>query len=422
MASGIFYPIQSDHDGGLDNYGWSNTREYLYFSDNHNSACHVYFNAVTIPRDAVILSAHLKVKIYTGGGGGNYADCQCQNETDAIATVPLSTADYAAMAKTGSTQINLSSLPVAGTWYETEDFKSIIQEVVNNANWWEGYDLLLYMVAWNTTWAKRFYSFDSTFIPELHVEWVLNVNGEIVADVPSLESDLRGGGYLDFIVPSLKAQLHVPPFIVAEMPSFNSALYGEQDVIYGNIATNVPTLEANITEYPYGSIETELPALTAALRYLNIGLVASEIPSLESGITATQSAQVEADLPMLTTSMLGGARNEVALPVLTIEMKGIVGRVGSINVDVPSLALEMKGKVGYLGDIDVDLPMLVAACHGNIGRLADVAATVPVLEFDLEGWAEPGESEIRATMPSLEAIAFLKSNNRFDSCPGWKYG
>lgn len=386
----------------------------------------IRFPNINIPKDATITEAYVKFTCYAVIAGTPVNVNVYFNDID-NAVAPTNYAEIDALDLT--TEIAWNAIPVwaDGTQYDTPDIKTILQSIVDRAGWASG-NALMVVVKNNGSTSGRYRRFSTiehlagVEKAELHITWTVSSDAEIVTDVPSLEADVRGGGYLNFIMPSLEALLRPPPFIVAEMPGFNAAVHGSQDVIYGSLSVSVPSLIASIEGRAGAAIYSELPALTAALHYLNTGLITLEIPSLTANITASLSAQVEASLPILTTSMLGGARNEVELPVLTTEMEGLVSKVGSINISIPCLVLEMTGKVGYLGDINVNVPKLITACQGNIGRMAGVSATVPILEPDLKGWAEPGDTEIRATMPSLEAIAFLKSDNRFDSCEGWQYG
>jgi len=134
--------VTSGANDGYANTGggsWNNGSTNWTFGSGY--AAYARFNNITIPNAATITSAILKVKSNDTASGAVVVYVGCSNEDNA--TMPSDAGVAAGRSYAGSTSTWTTGNWNNGTTYDSPDFTSSVQAVVNRAGWASGNSLLI---------------------------------------------------------------------------------------------------------------------------------------------------------------------------------------------------------------------------------------------------------------------------------------
>lgn len=180
----LIIPIAASGDDGFANptsgTSFYSGEEYLIFQrdseSNATSAVFLRFANVTIPQGSVITSAHLDYAYY-GRSGSNYCDLAACQADDYVA--PTTAAEFRAQDWTGGGYSlrywYTDSWPPgfsSGTVYQSPDFASVIQEIVDRDGWESGNAIGLRLFPqYQANMYFRLSSFDhpTHTAPQLHI-------------------------------------------------------------------------------------------------------------------------------------------------------------------------------------------------------------------------------------------------------------
>jgi len=175
MAYGIFYPSVSADDGTVYGTTLSDDGTYLYIgNDGDNNNIFVRFVNVTIPNNSVILKAFIRFRCgYTQVGATCNANIYFNDIGNAVAPTTYSeftALDLTSVSDSWSTIQSMTS----GEYYDTDDCKDSLQEVVSRSDWYSnGAVMALIYDNSSSSGAYRMLSpidvYDGDYAPELHV-------------------------------------------------------------------------------------------------------------------------------------------------------------------------------------------------------------------------------------------------------------
>jgi hypothetical protein len=154
-------------------------------SSNNVTSNFMLFTNVTIPNGATIINAYLQYRCKTSQSGTTILSRIYGNNVD-DATAPTTAAEYNGKALT-TAYVDWDSVGswTAGTWYDTPDIKTVIQEIVNRAGWASGNDILiLHKDDGSTNGAVRTanpYEDGASFAPKLVIEYTTATNATVEA-------------------------------------------------------------------------------------------------------------------------------------------------------------------------------------------------------------------------------------------------
>ena len=162
-------PLSSASDGYLYSGAIESTQAYLYFYYKN----FVLFPSILIPKSAFIDNAVLTVTART-----NVTTSSTQiiyGNKIPNATAPTTEAQYNALIKTGSSISWVIPAFLTGVSYDSPDVKSIIQEIVDQANWKSNNNLMLLIEGsvGAVIDSKNPYSYDgsATLCPKLTIKF-----------------------------------------------------------------------------------------------------------------------------------------------------------------------------------------------------------------------------------------------------------
>jgi len=190
MASGTFYPAVSGDDGYWDSIAFYGSAGPLYFGWTSNVGFNTFvrFPNITIPAGSTISSVFIRFTAYSSKTGTvNNARISLNDVDDAVAPTDVASAD-ALVLTTNKTDWNAVPAWTDGTTYDSADFASALQEVVDRGGYSSG-NAITVLVKENVSdgGANRFASsIDYLFgaeKAELHVTWTTPITGEISEDV-----------------------------------------------------------------------------------------------------------------------------------------------------------------------------------------------------------------------------------------------
>ena len=113
-------------------------------------------------------------------------------------------------------------------------------------------------------------------------------------------------------------------------------------------------------------------------------------------------ADLECTVPMATVEGQTGTRGEITLPIMAVEMEGMVGSVISSSIKLPMMTVEMAGKTEHFADCDVSVPMMQARAELMVGKTISGSATVPMMAAQLSSY-EDIDGDIDVTIPMMMA-------------------
>jgi hypothetical protein len=185
----VYYPYQTGYTFSPNQTFMRLGVNYIRFGDEDQFFSHTVYNAfvafrsVTIPQGANITSAYLR--FFTPAESSGLPDLYIRfNDVD-DASPPTTCPEYYAKVLNDGTPGTLwqpTGTWTASTWYNSIDFTSELQAVVNRSGWSSGNTALLFVecihytventpVANNLRITRQRISATSDFQPELHVTW-----------------------------------------------------------------------------------------------------------------------------------------------------------------------------------------------------------------------------------------------------------
>jgi len=151
-------------------YLTSSDLELVY--DSGNQKVGMRFNGVTIPQDAAIANAYIQFQADESHSGATDLAIQGQD----IGNAPIFTSSSGNISSRARTTASVSWNPVpwstgqAGSAQQTPDIASVIQEIVNRSDWFEGNSLVIIITGTGERVAES-YNGTSSGAPLLHVEY-----------------------------------------------------------------------------------------------------------------------------------------------------------------------------------------------------------------------------------------------------------
>ncbi len=205
MESGTFYPNSGGDDGHCNSSGLSFTTDWDgellgYYSEE---AAHFYtffrFVNITIPKEATIKSAFIRFTSFNSLSTTTVnLNCYFNNVDNAAA--PSAGIDITGASLTSAVAWNGLGAWADGSQYDTPDLSSILQTVVDRANWQSG-NAVLAQIRSNGASAYRAPStynyLSGAERAELHVEWAstyenTSTDGTKIGDSASADFKNRG--------------------------------------------------------------------------------------------------------------------------------------------------------------------------------------------------------------------------------------
>lgn len=196
--AGTFYPAQSTDDTWVDSFDSSINNadvtlvegfEEPVIAEGHNWTAGIRFRNVNIPPGAIITRAY--VRVYNASyqimsGFGNYSINYYGEDAD-NANVYSTYADFAGRSiTTARVYWAIYSSPASWAVFDTEDLTEIVQEIVSRPGWASGNNLAIRFWRVDGSIADEtiftFDSYDSGNIPELHIEWRLPDDFDIIKE------------------------------------------------------------------------------------------------------------------------------------------------------------------------------------------------------------------------------------------------
>ena len=140
MATGTFYPAVGGDDGYWQSSAFNNTANNMWLGDFGVNTFNAFirFANVTIPNNASITSAYITFTSYASNSGDTVKQrIRLNDEDDATAPTSVSSANALSLT-TQLTDWDIVGMWTDGTTYDTPDFKSALQEVVDRVGWSSG--------------------------------------------------------------------------------------------------------------------------------------------------------------------------------------------------------------------------------------------------------------------------------------------
>jgi hypothetical protein len=176
MSSVDYQVSASEDDGDFPNSGgtFDKTKALIILGSDSGVIYNNWYrwNNVTIPDNVTITSAY--VSLYRAGAFGTPATCAIYFEKSANPDAPIGFTDIRGRTKT-DTYVEWDP-PSAGTWLESPDIKSIIQELVDNYSYSSGAAMMMLFMgagSGNNRIVVRTYDVSATNAPKLHIEYEL---------------------------------------------------------------------------------------------------------------------------------------------------------------------------------------------------------------------------------------------------------
>lgn len=390
MASGVFYSAISGDDG----YGspspppvglFNSTSQDLYIGSIFGESRHIFcrFPSINIPSGAVIDSACIKFTAAASESGTCNFNCYFNDIDSAVA--PTSWAQFNALSLTSA--IAWAAVPnwTGGVLYDTPELKTILQDVVDRAGWSLNNALMAVVKEDTGTVSKRTAdSYDNgSGYPALHITWTATVY-EITTTIP------------------------MPVAIINSSDSFTHI----------HAAATIPPMTAKLTRVPQIYATATIPMMTASITAIETIASDVSIPMTRVYLSAGIRTEIVIAAPMMTVSGQFGIQSEVTLPMMTIEMEGMVGRVVTASAKIPMMTAELSGKTEHLADGDVTIPAMRARAELMTGEIISGSATIPMMGVRASTY-EDINGDIDVSVPMMEA--YMVGTAERAACPVLRY-
>ena len=197
MSTGTFYPVADADDGCWAGNNFYSPGQCLQIWTSYNGF--VLFDSVTVPNGATINSAYVRYRAYEGrttGTGQSVTEVGFSDEDNAAA--PTDATEANAKVLTTATTLYTNIDYTGGTWYNSPDIASALQELVNRGGWVSGNSALLLYKSYSDSsaglgWRKmNSYDSGSEYRAELHVDYTAGEQEVSASDGISLGDSVDG--------------------------------------------------------------------------------------------------------------------------------------------------------------------------------------------------------------------------------------
>lgn len=218
---------------------------------------------------------------------------------------------------------------------------------------------------------------------------IIIVYGDIVVTIPLVSAEgLTGIDARDITNPSISAKGFSG--VVAE-PSISMPtviMTGHDNIEHVQATAIIPTASVNIVqaEQIWGSVT--IPSIVAALTERETTLVEVTLPMMTAEMASGAHANLDATISAMTADGLFSNQCEATLPIMTVEMEGIVGRVINSNISLSMVTVEMEGKTEYLINCDVSIPSIYVNAELMTGKIIIGTATIGIMEAALSSYED----------------------------------
>lgn len=409
MASGTFYPAVSGDDGmwKIEASSFYGTADFVRIgrASNLPYGTFVRFPSVTIPQNSTITEAYVK---FTSHETITFvvvnANVYFNNVDSAVAPTDQVGADALEL----TSLVAWDSLPTwtDGVQYDTPELKTILQTIISRSGWSNGnaVQLVIRDDGSSTNAERRASSIDylaGAEKAELHVTY----HGPLVdaaVIIPTPIAQGYTGIYSAIISPMTEAQGFTGITAELTVPTLVAHTTLSDDMEHITASAVAPMATASLTqaEQIWGAVTA--PMMVASLTERETVLCSITVPMSVVGMTSGLHLNADIEAPMMTVEGLFSAQCKVTVPVMTVEMEGTVGKVGSFDITVPMLTVSIEGKTEHLGDISVSVPMMQVLAELTGGKIITGAVVAPMIAASLSSYEEI-TGDIAITVPILEA-------------------
>lgn len=426
MASGIFYPAASGDNGGWRTGYFNNDGEGVIFGSNAG-AYHGFFKFtnITIPYNAVIQSAFVRLTSYWGGGSSTVVNVRISlnDIDDSVAPTNVTEADALSLTTAFSDWDNLSTWIQENT-YDTPSIINVVQEVIDRGGWTSGNSIMVLIKDNGSTYnsnrqASAIDYSSGVQKAELHITWTpqaydINVtNPSITAagltgiSATTTSPMMQAEGYTgidarNVINPLMTTEGFTGIYSAPSIPMIRANATLSDNMIHVESSLTIPSMTAEVTQADQIWGNVTIPAMTAEITERETVLGNVSIPMTTVELASGIHADLEVTIPIMTTEGTFSNQCEVTLPMMTVEVEGIVGKVINSDIRLPMMAVEMEGRTEHLINCDVSVPIMRAVVELITGKLIIGAATIPMMEAALTSY-EDITGDIDAFVPMMEA-------------------
>lgn len=338
-------------DIAIGNYGAGNISSFYKFIN------------ISIPKGSIVISAYITLTPTSNYGAGTRVNNIYANDIDyAEAPTDVTTANALALT-TATISWNTGAATTAGVPITSGNIKSIIQEVIDRAEWATDNPIMLLVKDDGTSGSAIYVASVEhatlSYRPILEVTYLPSSalpTGNAAISFPSMTFD--GSGKV-----STLNQCAIPVFTVEATASTGLSV---------ECTFPVMSLDAHGQVAPTGSLDVSLPSLSADA---SVGL----------------HGELEVDLPFWTVTSRTGEGTSVTLPVVTLAATALHAYPGNVAVTLSRFSCAGTGIVGELGSGSITLPKFTST---------GTAFDIPVGTFS-------------SSLPGFTAYATGYSSDRF---------
>jgi hypothetical protein len=350
-----------------DDYYWgvesdfSSTGEFLVGESGgatYDYSFGIRFTNITIPKDAVIESAHITLVSAYDDANPCGADIYFNNVDDAVAPTTFSGAQALALTPAIPWTIPVLDLDES---IDTPELKTLVQQIVNRSGWASGNDMQVVVKTASGIGQRFFYNYGAGATKaELHIEYF-------------------SGTVLDFDPAPVNLTLSVEGEVFAPA-GLNQALAGL-------------TCEGTLAVRSGGLVEL-LPGLQI----------------IASGGVGT-AARLLQTLPGFLIEARSGHFGNITLAALLAEGSGLTGGIGRISGVLPGLVMTGSGTAFQIASFTRVLPGLEILAHGYLEVLGGLDRTLPGLRISAGGYSGTVARAI-LPLPGFTIVASTIHENR----------
>jgi hypothetical protein len=241
---------------------------------------------------------------------------------------------------------------------------------------------------------------------------------EIGVTNPSMTAEGFTGIYSALSIPMIEAEGFTGITAESSIPMPTIIMTGSDNMTHIESFLTIPSMTAEITQAEQIWGAASIPMMTAAITERETVLGNVSIPMMTAGLSAGAHADLEVMAPAMTAEGTFGAKCEVTLPMMTVEMEGMVGRVIRSSIKLPMMTVEMAGRVEHLVTCDVSIPMMRVDAKLMTGKIITGAVTLPMMTAVLAGYADI-DGDIDASVPMM--MAYLEGRTERAVCTVLRY-
>ena len=265
-TSYTFSPAQNTDTfrAGYTGSAWASTTDYISVgystSGYYRMRTGLRFTGVTIPRNATIVSANIRLTAYPATSSQTAVNSVLQGEYSDNPSSFSNYNDFAARPKT-SASVYWDSIPVwvSESAYASPDISSIIREIVSRPNWTPGNSIVIF---WGDE-ADRTSHTNATY----RIAYSFSAS---IAKAPTLQVD-----YIPPAAPVVPQPTPTPPATVLSLADVSNQvtnLSNQVTKLQSQIAGMQSTLGSTTTDKTVASLSTALTQVTQTANTINSGV------------------------------------------------------------------------------------------------------------------------------------------------------